>query len=76
MTIFEHFKGQPVHIRDGKESWFLITNKSGAVEVLSMPVTEIEAFLDGTTFQHLAGMIPRFDKPISKKKLEKINGKS
>lgn len=75
MSILEHFKNQSTHIRDGKDSWFVIINKSGAIEVLSIPVAEIETFLEGTTFQHLAGMIPRFDK-LPTKKTEKAHGKS
>ena len=84
MSVLEQFKDQPVHSRDGKDHWYVLTDKRGSLEVLSHPVSEIETLLEGTEFKHMAGQIPRFDKPATQgkwknplaKKLEKTDGKS
>lgn len=62
MDIMEHFKSQPPHTRDGVERLFVMANKNGGNEVFSVPVSEISTFLEGTTFSHFAGLIPRFTK--------------
>lgn len=71
MSILEHFKDQLVHIKNGVEHFYVLTDKNdGKLEILLVPTTEIEAFLEGTIYDHSAGSIPRFNKPRRSKSLK------
>lgn len=67
IDLEERFQ-QTTHTRDGVERWFVITDKTGPLQVHSIAKTEMEQFLEGLEFRHLVGQIPRFYNPIKQGK--------
>lgn len=63
MSIYEHFKDQPVHQNEGKDCWYVLTDKDGPLALHHIPISEMDKFLEGTTFVRMAGEIARFDRP-------------
>lgn len=69
MSVLQHFETQLKHFddkgpcQDGVPLLFVLTDKTGPLEVFFLPQTELETFLEGTTFSHIAGLIPVFRKP-------------
>jgi hypothetical protein len=68
MSILEHFAAQHVDTRGDKENLLVMTDVKGQLAVLSVPKDELETLLATTTFDHMAGNIPRFNKPRIKGK--------
>lgn len=59
----KHFETQTPHLCNGVPCWYVMVDKAGPVEVHHVATTEVTKFLEGTTFLHVAGQIPRFEKP-------------
>ena len=78
MNVLEHFKDQDIIIKNNIEHFYVLTDKNdGKLELLLIPKTEIEVFLEGTVYDHTAGAIPRFNRPRLKKqpaKKPEVNG--